>query len=179
MLAMMAIRTSEAAHEKLSGFSNIYIGMSPQPIVFGVTDGHLIFGSSADAIALCLATAAGDHPTVRENAQLMKEALIPDGAFVSVSFKNERKFGEQLTQAVAVVSMVGGMAAMAVPEPEAQKAITKVLGIVAKLGPLASKIDFYRSTAEYETFDGRMWRSRSVTNYAPPKDRGVRADAGK
>jgi hypothetical protein len=29
-------------------------------------------------------------------------------------------------------------------------------------------IDFYDSSAAWTTFDGRAWRTRSVTRYVPP-----------
>ncbi len=172
-LAMLTPRTSPVTHEKLSGFHNVAVGMMPQPAVCGVSGGYLILGSSADAVALCLATAAGDHPNIRKNSQFMAEAVIPKGAVRSISFTDKRNFGTEIAQFIGVLSMVGGMSAMMIPDPEAQQLITKILGPVAKLGPIAQKIDFYKSSAKYTTFNGKMWHTRSVTNYRSPAERGA------
>ena len=173
MLAMLTPRTSPVTHEKLSGFHNVAIGMMPQPAVCGVSGGYLILGSSADAVALCLATAAGDHPNIRKNSQFMAEAVIPKEAVRSISFTDKRNFGTEIAQFIGVLSMVGGMSAMMIPDPEAQQLITKILGPVAKLGPVAQKIDFYKSSAKYTTFNGKMWHTRGVTNYRSPAERGA------
>jgi hypothetical protein len=176
MAAMLVPRTSPATHEKLPGFHNVAFGMMPQPAVCGVADGYLIIGSTADAVALCLATAAGEHPNIRENKRLMAEAIMPDGPFRSISFTDERNMGNEIAQMIGVLSMSGGMIAMAVPDPQAQQAITKILGMVSKLGPVAQKLDFYKSTAAYETFDGKAWHKRSVTNYMSPAERQGRGE---
>lgn len=168
MLAMLAVRTSPAADERLPGFQNIMMGLSPKPAVVGVLDGHIIFGTSANAVALSLATAAGDHPNVTHNKSVMAEAVVPDGAFQSVSFTDTRNFGKDMAMAIGGVSMAGGMAMMAVPDPQAQKVLNKVLGMLAKVGPVMQKIDFYKSDAACTTFDGMAWHTRSVTNYRAP-----------
>jgi hypothetical protein len=33
-------------------------------------------------------------------------------------------------------------------------------------------IDFYDSSSAHTTFDGRSWRTRSVTRYVPPAGEG-------
>ena len=45
-----------------------------------------------------------------------------------------------------------------------------------ELAPVAGKIDFYKSTASYTTFDGNAWHTRSVTHYFSPKERLVERD---
>jgi tetratricopeptide (TPR) repeat protein len=171
MLAMLAVRTAPTIDERLPGFHNVTVGMMPEPAVCGVKDGYLILGTSAEAVALCLATAAGEHPNIRENTELMGEAVIPKGSFRSVSFTDKRNLGTEIAQIIGVVSMAGGMAAMVIPEPDVQQPIMKILRMVAKLGPVAQKIDFYKSSAEYATFDGKVWHTRSVTNYRSPAER--------
>lgn len=168
ILAMLAVQTSPTTHEKLSGFHNVQIGISPQPAVCGVADGYLIFGTSAEAVALALATASGDHPNVTKNAQLIAEAVLPDGGFQSISFSDRRALGKEIRKVLEVIPMVGGMATIAIPDPKVQRIATKVLGMVAKLGPVAGKIDFYKSTATCTTFDSGGWRVHSVTNYREP-----------
>ncbi len=77
VLAMVMPRRGPLEHEKLEGFENLHFGMSPAPIVWGVADGHLIIGASADAAALCLDTARGGHPNIRDNPRVMAELLCP------------------------------------------------------------------------------------------------------
>ncbi|UCE59547.1 MAG: tetratricopeptide repeat protein [Phycisphaerales bacterium] len=173
MLAMLQIRVQPATHEKLTGFSNVTVGMSPQPMVVGVTKGYIMAGTSADAVALCINTAEGSHPNVKKNSRLMSEAGFPDGAFRSVTFTDQRKLGKEISEILGVIGMAGGMATMAIPDPEVQQILTKVLGMIMKLGPVANKIDFYKSTAKSETFDGKAWHARSVTNYQSPSERAA------
>ena len=46
--------------------------------------------------------------------------------------------------------------------------------MVAKLSPVVRKIDFYKSTAAYTTFDGRAWHTRTITHYMSPEERATR-----
>ncbi len=171
MMGMLALRTSDTMNEALPGFHNVQIGMMPQAAVCGVTQGYLVLASSAEAAALCLATADGTHPSVRKNAQVMSEMAMPTTSFRSLSFNDQRNLGTEIATAIAGLSMAGGMAAMAVPDPDAQQIIAKVLGIVGKLAPVAQKIDFFKSSSEYTTFDGKEWYTRAVTNYQSPTER--------
>jgi len=176
--AMLAVRTSPVQHEHLEGFQNLHFTMSPEPVVWGVADGYLIFGTSADGVALCLETAKGAHPNIRENARVMSEALVPSGPFTSVSLTDKRKFGEEMAGLVGGVSMGLGMLGAFVPEAEARSAITKIAGMLAKLTPVVHKIDFYKSAASYTTFDGQAWHTRAVTHYVSPAERGAAAGGG-
>ena len=173
-IAMLSVQTSPAEHEQLEGFQNLHFAMSPQPAVWGVAEGYLIFGSSADAAALCLATARGDHPSIRDNARAMSEALVPTGPFASVALTDRRNLGEELAVGMGVGSMVCGMLGAIVPEPQARSAISKISGMLAKLTPVVRKIDFYKSSASHTTFDGQTWRSRGVTHYFSPTERATR-----
>ena len=172
MLGMLTVRTSPAQHKDLEGFENLYIAMSPQPAVWGVADGHLILGTSEDAVAMCLATARGDHPNVRSNERVMSEVIVPDGPFVSVSLTDQRKLGEEIAAAIGVGSMVAGMLGAVTEDQEARMVIGKLSGILAKLTPVVRKINFYKSSAECTTFDGQVWRTRAVTHYVSPAERG-------
>lgn len=183
MLGMLAIRRAPALDERITGFEQLYVGMSPKPIVWGVADHHLVFASSADAVALCLDTAKGKHPGIRTNPRTMKEAVVPDGPFTSVALTDQRAMGQQIAMGLGMASMVGGMMTMAIPDPTAQKLITKISGMIAKLSPVAAKIDFFKSTAARTTFDGHAWRTKRVTHYASPDERAekrvaVRNDGG-
>lgn len=173
-LAMLGIRTSPVVHEQLEGFEHIHFTMSPQPAVWGVANGYLIFGSSADAVALCLATAKGEHPNIRSNARVMSEAIVPTGPFASVTLTDQRGLGEELATGIGIASMVTGMMGTFIPEPEVRPVIAKIAGILAKLTPVVRKIDFYKSAASHTTFDGQAWHSRSVTHYSSPAERAAK-----
>jgi len=176
-LAMLAIHTSEIEDQRLTGFQNIHSAFSPQPAVWGVQDGYLMFGSSADAVALCLATARGEHPNVRKNARVMSEALLPDGPVDSVSLADQRGLGESIAKGLGIVSMVSGMLGAFIPEPSVRPVITRLAGILAKLTPVVRKINFYKSTASQTTFDGLAWRTRTVTHYFAPAERPTTAES--
>ncbi len=172
MLSMLAVDTSPTLHEDLDGFQNLHLAVAPQqPIVWGVADGYLIVGTSDDAVALCLETARGAHPGIRENARVMSEAIVPPGPFTSVSLTDRRGLGNDLAKGIGIGSMLLGTMGMAVPEPEARLVISKIAGMAAKLTPVVRKIDFYKSTAAHTTFDGYTWHTRSVTHYVSPAER--------
>ncbi len=172
-LTMLAIRKMPLEHETLKGFENVYFSVDPQPFVWGVADGHLIFARNADVVTLCLATAKGEHPNVRSNPRVMEEAIVPDGSFVSVTLTDQRRLGQELAGLIGMISMTGGVMTMMIPDPEAQPIIGKVVGMIGKLAPVLAKIDFYKSTATCTTFDGHAWRTRSVTHYVAPQARAV------
>ncbi len=171
MLAMLAIRTSPVQNDRLEGFHYMFMGMNPQPILWGVTDGQLILASSAEAIITCLDTAKGQHPGLRDNARIMKEAIIPDKAFISVSLTDQRNLGQELAAVIGAVSMMSGMMSMAIPDPEVRPVIGKIAGMLGKLTPVVTKIDFYKSIASCSTFDGQAWHTRMVTHYLSPEER--------
>ncbi|MCP4590839.1 MAG: hypothetical protein GY842_08840 [bacterium] len=170
-LAMLAIRTSPCPHEQLEGFENLQVGMMPQPAVWGVADGHLIFGSSADAVALCLATAKGEHPNIRENEQAMSEAIVPPGPFSAITLTDERNFGADLAAGLGIASMAGSMVGPFLPDPQASSIISRIGGMLGKLAPAAQRIDFYKSTATHTTFDGQKWHTHTTTHYVSPEER--------
>jgi tetratricopeptide (TPR) repeat protein len=172
-LAMLAATRSSTEDERLEGFESLQFTMSPQPVVWGVADGYLIAGASADAVALCLETAKGKHPGIRENERVMTEAIMPTGQFTSVSLTDQRRLGEELATGIGMISMISGMATMAIPDPEVRPIITKIAGMFAKLTPVVRKIDFYKSTATHTTFDGQAWHTRMVTHYVSPTERAA------
>ncbi|MBU0754593.1 MAG: hypothetical protein KJ645_05605 [Planctomycetes bacterium] len=174
MLAMLSMRTVDIDHEGLEGFQSIYFNVSPEPVVWGIADGYLIFGSSADAIAMCLDTGKGKHPNIRNNERAMQEALVPDSPFVSVSWKDKRGMGEEIAAGLGMATMVSGMMGAVISEPEARTLIAKISGMLGKIAPAMRKIDFYKSEASCTTFDGEKWHHRSVTHYFSPAERAVK-----
>lgn len=171
MLAMLTMRTEPTANEDLAGFHDVSLAMMPEPAVVGVRDGWLMLASNEDAALLCLATAAGQHPNVRKNAQVMAEALVPDGPVAAISLTDHRKVPEQVAGMLAGMSMAGGMVSAMIPEPKGQRIVGKIFGIVAKLAPVAAKIDFFKSSAACCQFDGKAYHARKVTHYFAPDER--------
>ena len=174
MLGMLRTRTSPCKHAALEGFQNLYIGIVPKPAVWGVAEGHLIIGTSADAVALSLATAKGEHPNIRNNPAIMAEAILPEGPFASISLKDLRGTSQELAGAIGMVGMMSGMAGAAIPEPEVRQVISTVASILGNLTPVVELIDFYKSSAACTTFDGKKWTSRTVTHYLSPEERAAR-----
>jgi len=174
MLAMLMMRRTPVQSEKLNGFEALYIGMSPQPIIWGVSDGHLILSDSVTAVALCLDTAQGTHPSIRDNQRVMSEALLPKGDFTSMTLTDRRNLGRELSTMLGMISMFSGTASIAVPDPQAKMVIAKITSMIAKLSPVVLKIDFYKSHASYTTFDGQAWHTRQVTHYFSPDERAAR-----
>jgi tetratricopeptide (TPR) repeat protein len=175
-LAMLSVSTSETDDEQLAGFQNLHFAIAPTtPLVWGVAERHLIVGTSEEAVALCLNTAKGDHPSIQENPRVMSELVLPDGPCVAVYLTDQRRTGQEIGEVLAVIGPMSGMMGMAIPDPQARKVIARVGGILGKLAPVARKIDFYKSNSAYTTFDGSAWRSSSVTHYQDPQERGLAA----
>jgi len=170
-LNMMRMRSTPVNDERLAGFQSLRFAMSPKPVIWGVKDGFVIFGTSVDAIVLSLATAAGDHPNIRSNERVMKEAIVPDGPFAALSLTDMRKLGEGLEEGFGIAAMVTGMMGAFIPEPKVQPVVTKISVILGKLAPVARKIDFYKSKASCTTFEGNLWRTRTATHYFSPEER--------
>lgn len=148
-------------------------GMSPP--VWGCAEGYLILGSSAKAVNLSLKTAAGDHADITKNKRWAAEAIRPKSANVdSISFTDEANFAQELQAGIGVASMVMGMTGMFGMQeapPQARAFFQSIPGILAKLGPVAGKLDFYQSSASVTTFDGQRWLTKGVQNYKDPATR--------
>ena len=143
-----------------------------KPPVIGVAEGHLIVASSAGTVTKCLETGAGKHPNITKNERWKKEGLIPkSGPVDSISFKDETKTAAKLQAILGAITMatsVIGMVGQDMP-PEFRSFITSVTPILAKLGPVVGKLDFYQSSASCSTFDGKAWHQREVQTYKEPK----------
>jgi hypothetical protein len=143
-----------------------------QPPIIGTADGYLFIGASAHTVGLCLDTAKGKHPNITQNERWQAEALIPRASKIdSISFTDERNLGTELQQAVGGVTLAIGMMSMAGQNmpPELREMLSTVTPIIAKLGPVVGKLNFYQSSAAYTTFDGKRWHTRGVQNYKKPK----------
>jgi len=168
MLGMLSIRRAPVLNERLEGFETLRVGMSPQPVVWGTADGHLIFASSQEAVLACLDTAAGNHDGVRKNPRVTSEWIAPKGPFTTVSLSDQRELGEGLAKMLGMLAMGVNVAGMQAQDPQARTLITSLSGILTKLAPVARKIDFIESTAALKTFDGKGWSNRQVTHFEAP-----------
>lgn len=135
--------------------------------VFGVHDGHLIIGTCADAVKMCINTAKGEHPSIMENDRFMKEGLTSKENLYSISFTDKSKLGEELGQAIQMMSMMVSMASagMAQEEPEMGKVMVGFGKILGRLGPIVSRIDFYSSSGSITTCDDGVTITSAVTTY--------------
>lgn len=143
-----------------------------QPVV-GTAEGQLIVGSNMKAVRRCLDTAKGKHANITKNKRWGREGLKPaKGQKVdAISFTDESRTAEELQATIGIISMAMGFATMGMQDapPQVQTVVQAIPPILAKLGPVAAKMDFFKSSAEVSTFDGSKWITRSVQNYKPPK----------
>jgi Flp pilus assembly protein TadD len=171
-LAALIVHSNPLEHDKLEGFHQLTMAMSPEPVgVWGVSDGFLILGSSADAIVLCLDAAHGEHPRLRQNESAMKEALLPDKPFISAAMNDKRGDSVEAATSMTTAAMMSSMFTAGIGDAKARLLVTKIMGMLGKIAPVVRKIDFYKSAASYTTFDGKMWYTREVTRYLSPEER--------
>ena len=57
--------------------------------------------------------------------------------------------------------------------PQVRGFVSGLPPLLSKLVPVVGKLDFYKSTASYSSFDGKQWHTRSVQNYKKPKPKSV------
>ncbi len=150
-----------------------------RPPVVGCADGHLILGSSASAVTTCLQTGRGKHPNITKNKRWRAEALVPKkGNVDAISFTDQENMASDLQQGIGAVSMGLSVIGMFAPElpPKARDFISELPPLLTKLAPVVGKLDFYKSTASYSSFDGKQWHTRSVQNYKKPKPKSAADD---
>lgn len=170
-LNMLSATAFPLDDERLPEFQSLRFVMVPQPVVWGVSQGYLIMGSSADAVVRCLDTAAGKHPDIRQNRRLMAQAIMPEGAFDMCSLTDLRSAGDDAAEAIGIVTMISGMAGTFIPEPEARQMLGRIAAMLSKLVPVVKQINFYKSSASCTTFDGQAWHTRTATHYFAPDER--------
>ncbi|MCZ6816626.1 MAG: hypothetical protein O7F76_07980 [Planctomycetota bacterium] len=141
--------------------------------VWGCTEGHLILGSSAKFVKICVETGSGDHPRITTNDRFKVEGLVPkSGSVDSVSFNDESGMAEELQEFVGMMTMgmgmMGMMGAQNLP-PEGQAIMNAIPQLLAKLGPVVAKLDFFQSSAACSSFSGDRWVTHTVQNYKSPK----------
>jgi len=132
--------------------------------VFGVKDGRLIFGSSAKIVETALAVADGKQPNFKESERYKEEALpLPDNA-TGYSYSDLSKLGEQLSTAMNMMLLPLTMSGAGAKDP----AMTGVLNMIRKAAAVTRALDFFKSSSEVTTFDGRASLTKAVLNYQQP-----------
>jgi hypothetical protein len=163
--------------EGASGFKSVThpMIMAFFKLVIGVHEGHLIMGTSADAINSCLATSQGKHPSIVKNDRFIKEGLKPTENMYSISFTDQSGLAEEMGGLIQGLSMGVSMASafMAAEEPEAAQIVQSIGGMLAKLGPIVAEIDFYLSTSSVMKCGEGYTMTKKVTNYREPKKEDV------
>jgi len=161
----------DAEIEGVPGFKSLnmpmlaMLGMNKP--TFGVGRGMLMIGSSPDMISKVLATGGGSGGDFSKNERFQAEGIAPEGAVISLSFSDQTKLGEQLSQALSMAPMLGMMAGDAAKNP----VVTTALGVAGKLGRVARKLDFFQSSATRTTMDGKAIVSRTITTYREPPEK--------
>ncbi|MBC8451247.1 MAG: hypothetical protein H8D72_00910 [Planctomycetes bacterium] len=179
MVMMLGINVAPSRDPRFEGFSNLQIGMLGQSMLCGVQDGWMIFGSSADAVALTNATAAGESPNALTNTQLMADSVRPKGAIDAASFTNYEGKAESIADMINGLTMAGGMITAMIEDPQGQAVAGEMLSMLGKLAPVIREIDFYRSSSSVSSFDGKAWHVRSVMNYAGPRAKAEQPTEGR
>jgi len=154
--------------EGAEGFKSVQhpmLAMLPigQPTI-GVKDGWLFFASGPGIINKALQVAAGQEESLASNERFQKEGLPPEGRVRSLSFTDQTKLGEELSQMLMMAPMVG----MMVPDVARDRAAQRLLTMIGKAGRVVRKLDFLQSSASRTTLEGRIERTRSVMNYREP-----------
>jgi hypothetical protein len=161
----------DAEIEGVPGFKSLnmpmlaMLGMNKP--TFGVGRGMLMIGSSPDMISKVLATGGGSGGDFSKNERFQAEGIAPEGAVISLSFSDQTKLGDQLSQALSMAPMLGMMAGDAAKNP----VVTTALGVAGKLGRVARKLDFFQSSATRTTMDGKAIVSRTITTYREPPEK--------
>jgi hypothetical protein len=141
----------------------------------GVQGDWLIAGTSQASIDLCLATAAGRHPSVVESPRFQAEGIRVTGPVQSVSFTELGDYGAGMAQGFLLANFYSGMMAGASAARPSDapgfRALQGMMRLLATLQPVFAEIDFMSSSATVTTFDGSAWRTDSVVNYQAPEPR--------
>lgn len=132
--------------------------------VYGFDKDWMILSNSAAAIEKCLATARGEHPSVLENPRFQREGVKVENA-TSMSFTDQRQLGQEIAAALGAVSFAMNLVGATNQEPEARAIFGGIGKIIAKLSPIAAKVNFLSSTSSATRFDGQAWHTEQVTTY--------------
>ena len=168
-----ALTMAPAADVNAEGFRSIshpMMMLAMMKITAGVDKGWLYVSNSAPAINKCLATAAGDAPSIVTNERYKSEGIIPKGPIHAASYADTSNAGQEW-------AMMFGMAPMGLmmiqPSPETTQ-LRSVLGMMGKLAPVLAELNFERSRSSICRLEGDRWVSRRIVNYQEYTPRKVR-----
>ncbi len=129
--------------------------------VIGFTGQWLVASTSANAVNECLKTAAGKTPSIVKNERFAAEGLMPKGPVVAASFRDTSNMAQELGAGIAMAGMLG----VIIPASPETAPLREVMGILARLGPVIQKLDFFSSEASITTTNGLDTRTERVITY--------------
>ncbi len=138
------------------------IMMFGMKFIVGVKDGWLFFGLSEDAVSKSLATARGDHPSIRENEGFAKRSLEIGDGVTMVKYQDMSNMGQELAAAVAMASFFGGMSAS---QPGTPPQVGKIFNLIGRLSGPLQQINFLDSTVSVAHSHTDYIRTTTVTAY--------------
>jgi hypothetical protein len=167
----------EPGLEGFKVFSHPMLAMFMGQPVFGVKTGQLFVGSNERVVLAALKTAAGEQENFSKSERFAQEGLPLGDNVTAFSFEDLTKFGDELSQAL---SMVGAIQAFLPAELQKDPTMMTALSVVTKIGRVVKNLDFYRSSCEVTTFDGKVCLTKGITHYQePPKKAPESAPADK
>ncbi|MGE3180347.1 MAG: hypothetical protein AB7N71_01855 [Phycisphaerae bacterium] len=131
---------------------------------FGIKNDWFFFGSSPKVMAKAFATASGDEPNFSTNERFKTEGVKLDSEVQAASFSDMTKFGEEVSQALTMIPMMG----MMIPDLNKEPAGRALVSIASKMSKVVRNLDFFQSKSSKSTFDGKTMRTVSIVNYREP-----------
>ncbi|MGE0480655.1 MAG: DUF3352 domain-containing protein [Phycisphaerae bacterium] len=161
------VSITDVETDGLAGFRSVFhplVGMIglKEPTI-GVKEGFLFFGSSPKVIASALAVGSGTGDNFSKNERFMAEGIKPESNVVSLSFADQTRFGAEVGQALKMIPAVANMMG-AGQDPKARA----MLSILGDVGRIVEKMDYFLSTSAQSTMDGKVAKTKRVTNYREP-----------
>lgn len=140
-----------------------FLAMAQMTPVIGVDDDYLVIGFTTHVLDQVYKTAAGEAPSIAENARFQAEGLTPDGPASAISYQDLEKAMLDMQMGLnMMVPMLGMAAAGAGPEGAV---LGQLVQSLQKVLPTLGQLNFFKSRASVTTFDGETWHMKSVTNY--------------
>ena len=102
--------------------------------------------------------------SILANPRFRAEAITPKGPVAAASFMQLDALDRELSRWLGLIGLLEKNMP-AGPETEALKA---VLSLLDRLSVPVRELDFYSSRSSLTEYDGRRWKTRSVTTYKRP-----------
>ncbi len=156
-------RTPSSLGEGFEQVTHPQMAMMMITPVIGTSNGFYMLGTSPNALKTVMDTKAGTVDSIRTNDKLMNTMPDLKGETLSVSWKDLSNFGQETAMALSMGSMMGGMALAG--QPDAPPQVGKLLGLLNKVAPIVSNINFLDSQTTLATRDGNYRMKTKVTVY--------------